>query len=78
MAYAFGRKLGPYDMPTARRIVANAARENNTFSSLVMGVVKSTPFQMRLKDKDGALAPGVSNSSVKTSQVSTAVRTGGE
>jgi len=30
-----------------REIVREAGRNNDTFASLVMGVVKSTPFQMR-------------------------------
>jgi hypothetical protein len=34
-------------MPTVRQIVRDAARENYRFSSLVMGIVKSAPFQMR-------------------------------
>jgi hypothetical protein len=36
-----------YDMPTVRQIVRDAARDNYRFSSLVTGIVKSAPFQMR-------------------------------
>ena len=47
MTYAMGRSVEYYDMPTVRHIVRDAARDNYRFSSLVMGVVKSAPFQMR-------------------------------
>jgi hypothetical protein len=33
-------------MPTVRKIVRDAARDNYRFSSIVMGIVKSAPFQM--------------------------------
>jgi len=47
MTYALGRSVEYYDMPAVRQIVRAAARDNYRFSSLVMGVVKSAPFQMR-------------------------------
>jgi len=47
LMYALGRVLHPYDMPAVRQIVQEAGRNNNRFSALVMGIVKSTPFQMR-------------------------------
>jgi hypothetical protein len=47
MTYAMGRSVEYYDMPVVRQIVRDAARDNYRFSSLVMGVVKSAPFQMR-------------------------------
>jgi hypothetical protein len=49
MTYALGRSLEYYDMPTVRQIVRDAAPNNYRFSSLVLGVVRSTPFQMRMK-----------------------------
>jgi hypothetical protein len=49
MIYALGRGLGYYDMPTLRLIVRESARNNYRFSSLISGIVKSTPFQMRVK-----------------------------
>jgi hypothetical protein len=33
-------------MPAIRKIVRDAAREDRRFSSIVMGIVKSAPFQM--------------------------------
>jgi mono/diheme cytochrome c family protein len=49
MIYALGRGLGHYDMPALRSIVRESARNNYRFSSLISGIVKSTPFQMRVK-----------------------------
>ena len=47
LTYALGRGLEHYDMPTVRTIVRSAARQDNRFSALVLGIVRSTPFQMR-------------------------------
>jgi mono/diheme cytochrome c family protein len=47
MTYALGRSVEYHDMPAIRQIVREAARDNYRFSSLVMGIVKSAPFQMR-------------------------------
>jgi len=45
--FAIGRNVQYYDRPALRAIVREAAQHNYTFSSLVMGVVESVPFQMR-------------------------------
>ena len=47
LMYAVGRNLQYYDAPAVRQIVRGAARDNYTLTSLVLGVVKSVPFQMR-------------------------------
>jgi len=47
MTYALGRGLEYYDMPVVRSIARDAGRNDYHFSSIVMGIVKSTPFQMR-------------------------------
>ena len=47
MTYALGRSVEYHDMPAVRQIVRDAARDNYRFSSLVLGIVKSAPFQMR-------------------------------
>jgi Protein of unknown function (DUF1592)/Protein of unknown function (DUF1588)/Protein of unknown function (DUF1587)/Protein of unknown function (DUF1585)/Protein of unknown function (DUF1595) len=49
MVYALGRGLVAHDMPAVRAIVRDAGRNNYRFRSIVMGIVKSTPFQMRMK-----------------------------
>jgi hypothetical protein len=45
--FALGRNLQYYDAPAVRAIVREAAADNYKFSTLVMGVIKSAPFQMR-------------------------------
>ncbi len=47
MAYALGRGVEYYDRPTLRRIVRDASRDGYRWSSLVIGIVSSAPFQMR-------------------------------
>ena len=47
MTYALGRGLDHYDGPAVRQIVRSAAGNDNKFSSLVLGIVESIPFQMR-------------------------------
>jgi hypothetical protein len=52
MIYALGRGLTSHDMPAVRAIVRAARPAGYRFSSLVLGVVTSTPFQMRLRSAD--------------------------
>jgi hypothetical protein len=47
MAFAIARRTEYYDMPIIRAIDREAAKNNNRFSSLVLGIVKSPAFQMR-------------------------------
>jgi mono/diheme cytochrome c family protein len=47
MTYALGRSVEYYDMPTVRRIVRDSAKDNYRFSSIVLGIVRSAPFQMK-------------------------------
>jgi hypothetical protein len=49
LTYALGRAVQYYDMPVVRSVMRDAAANNYCFSSLVMGIVKSAPFQMRVK-----------------------------
>ena len=49
MIFALGRGLAYYDMPSVRSIVRESAKQNYRFSSLILGIVKSTPFQKRMK-----------------------------
>ena len=56
MTYALGRGVESFDMPTVRGIVRAAAADQNRFSSIVLGVVKSAQFQMRSKSDDRAVA----------------------
>jgi hypothetical protein len=56
MTYALGRGVDAHDMPAIRTVLRKAAAENWRFSSLVLGIVNSVPFQMRV------VAPGASDS----------------
>jgi hypothetical protein len=47
LMYAVGRNLQYYDQPAVRAIAAEAAKQNNTLTALVLGVVKTPAFQMR-------------------------------
>ena len=48
LEYGLGRTLAYYDMPTVRDVVRQAAPDNYRFSSIVLAVVQSTPFQFRM------------------------------
>ena len=47
LAYALGRELQYYDAPTVRQIVRDAGGDEPRWTSVVLGIVKSVPFQMR-------------------------------
>ena len=52
MTYALGRGVEAPDMTTVRSIARDAAKDNNRFSAIVLGVVRSPQFQMRVKAKE--------------------------
>ena len=47
LAFALGRAVDHRDAPAVRGIVRDAERHGYRFSTLVEGIVRSTPFQMR-------------------------------
>jgi hypothetical protein len=47
LTYAVGRGLTASDMPAVRGIVRDARRNNYRFSSVILGIIRSVPFQMR-------------------------------
>jgi hypothetical protein len=49
LTYALGRGLEYYDMPVVRSIAADAKNQNYRFSSIVLGIVNSTPFMKKMK-----------------------------
>jgi hypothetical protein len=55
MIYAVGRGLKYYDMPVIRAIGRDAEKNDYRFSSIVLGIVKSPPFQMKTKVEDKGL-----------------------
>ncbi len=50
MTFALGRGIEPTDGPAIRKIVHEAHSEKYRLSSLIRGIVKSQPFQMRMTD----------------------------
>ncbi|HUA19403.1 MAG TPA: DUF1592 domain-containing protein [Bryobacteraceae bacterium] len=55
LTYALGRGVQYYDMPAVRKIVQDAGANDFRFSSLVLGIAESVPFDMKIKT---AVAPG--------------------
>lgn len=47
LTYSLGRGVEYYDMPAIRTIIRDAAASEYRWSSLILGIIKSTPFQMR-------------------------------
>ena len=47
LTFALGRGMSENDAPAIRRIVRDAQRDGNHFSSIVLGIVKSSPFTLR-------------------------------
>ncbi|HEY3836629.1 MAG TPA: DUF1592 domain-containing protein [Bryobacteraceae bacterium] len=56
LTYALGRGLERYDRPTVAAIVAQLPAQDYRFSSLVLGIVNSLPFQMRSTGQSGEVA----------------------
>jgi len=50
LTYALGRGLESYDKPVVKRIAGQVAANHYRFSTLVLEIVKSLPFQMRRGD----------------------------
>jgi hypothetical protein len=47
LTYALGRGVETYDAPAIRQVVRDSQADDYSFSSIILGVVKSVPFQMR-------------------------------
>ncbi len=54
LIYALGRGLQYYDMPVVRQIVRDAEAKDYRFSAIVLGIVESAPFTMRVKSEEPA------------------------
>jgi len=52
MTFALGRGVENEDMPVIRAIVRDAHKDNDRFLAILMGIVKSDPFQMRVKQAE--------------------------
>jgi hypothetical protein len=54
MTYALGREIEAFDMPTVRKIVKDAKRDNYKFSSIVMGIIAAPAFQSSRVESNSA------------------------
>ena len=50
LAYALGRRLDYYDQPSVRQIVREAAADDYRWSSIIVGIVQSPAFLMRMSN----------------------------
>jgi hypothetical protein len=50
LAYALGRRLEYYDRPAVRQIVRDAAADDFSWSSIILGIAKTPAFQMRTRN----------------------------
>jgi mono/diheme cytochrome c family protein len=57
LTFALGRGVEYYDAPAVRKIVREAEKDDYRFSSLILGIVKSVPFQMRTAGHNESSAP---------------------
>src|SRR5215510_471623 len=55
LIYALGRGLDARDMPAVRAIMREASARDSRFSSLVLGIVHSTPFTMRVAQQPASV-----------------------
>jgi hypothetical protein len=51
LAYALGRSIQYYDYPAIRSIIRETAATNHSWSSIVVAMVRSVPFQMRRSEQ---------------------------
>jgi hypothetical protein len=56
LTFALGRGIEYYDAPAVRKIVGDAEKDGYKFSSLILGIVKSVPFEMRRAEMTSATA----------------------
>jgi hypothetical protein len=54
MTYALGRGLEYTDMPAVRAIARDASRDDHRFSAIVLGVIRSAQFRMRVRAEPAA------------------------
>ncbi len=58
LTFALGRGVDYYDAPAVRKIVSDAEKDGYRFSSLILGIVKSVPFQMRRAEEAAKTSQG--------------------
>jgi hypothetical protein len=58
MTFGLGRHVTYRDMPAIRRIAHDAGRNDERFSTLILGIVTSEPFLMRTRSGAEPSTPG--------------------
>jgi hypothetical protein len=58
LTFALGRGVEVYDAPAIRQIVRDAQANEFRFSSIIVGISKSVPFQMRARSQEDKVAKG--------------------
>jgi hypothetical protein len=53
LTYALGREVEYFDMPAVRKIVRESAASDYHWSAIILGIVKSVPFQMSITKSTG-------------------------
>ena len=53
LIFALGRGLTFHDAPTVRQLVRDAGQDDHRWSSLILGIVRSAPFQERMVGATG-------------------------
>jgi Protein of unknown function (DUF1592)/Protein of unknown function (DUF1588)/Protein of unknown function (DUF1587)/Protein of unknown function (DUF1585)/Protein of unknown function (DUF1595)/Planctomycete cytochrome C len=61
MTFGLGRGVEYEDMPVIRAIVRNADKDDDRFLSILTGIIKSAPFQMRTKEVEESASNGLGN-----------------
>ncbi len=61
LSYALGRGVEYFDMPVIRRIVNDAEDSDYRFSDILLNIVLSEPFRMRVKEGDAPVATASTN-----------------
>ena len=62
LTYALGRGVDYYDAPVVRQILRDVEPTDYKWSAIISGIVKSTPFQMRLATAPTSPPPDPSKS----------------
>ena len=69
LTYALGRGVEYRDMPLVRQIARDVIANNGRFSAMVLGVVKSRPFQMNTVSEPAAPATSTARANIETKGV---------
>jgi len=73
LTYGLGRGLEYYDTPVVRQIARDAGKKDYHFSEIILGIIKSAPFQMKVKKSPEAETPSVAADASDRSSRKTAV-----